>query len=59
MALSGIAAVLFGLLVFIWPRLATAVLAALFGAYALVGGLTEIVAAIEGIEHHQSLRHYD
>jgi uncharacterized membrane protein HdeD (DUF308 family) len=54
MALGGGAAVLFGLLVFIWPRLALGVLVALFGAYALIGGLTEVVAGIEGIEHHQS-----
>jgi uncharacterized membrane protein HdeD (DUF308 family) len=54
LAISGVAAVLFGLLVFIWPHLALAVLVALFGAYALVGGIAELVAAIEGIEHHQS-----
>lgn len=51
---TGIAAVLFGLLVFIWPLLALAVLVALFGAFAIISGISQIIAAIEGIEQHQS-----
>jgi uncharacterized membrane protein HdeD (DUF308 family) len=54
LALSGIAAVLFGILVFSWPRLAVAVLVILFGAFALVDGISSIIMAVEGIEHHQT-----
>jgi uncharacterized membrane protein HdeD (DUF308 family) len=54
LALSGVAAVLFGILAFIWPSIALIVLVALFGAYALVDGLFSIVIAAEGAAHHQS-----
>jgi uncharacterized membrane protein HdeD (DUF308 family) len=54
LALGGVAAVLFGILAFIWPNIAVVVLLALFGAYALVDGLFSIVTAAEGAVHHQS-----
>lgn len=47
---QGICAVLFGLLAIIWPGLTIGVLVLLFGAYALVDGVTEILAAIFGPE---------
>ncbi len=54
LALGGVAAVLFGILAFIWPNIALIVLVALFGAYALVDGIFSIVVAAEGAAHHQS-----
>jgi uncharacterized membrane protein HdeD (DUF308 family) len=54
LALSGFTAVLFGILVFSWPRLAVAVLIVLFGAFALIDGISSIITAVEGIEHHQT-----
>jgi len=54
LALSGVAAVLFGILAFIWPNIALIVLVALFGAYVLVDGIFSIVVAAEGVAHHQS-----
>jgi uncharacterized membrane protein HdeD (DUF308 family) len=53
-ALGGVAAVLFGLLTFIWPGLGLAVLVALFGAYALVDGVFSLITAAEGAAHHRS-----
>jgi uncharacterized membrane protein HdeD (DUF308 family) len=53
-ALEGVAAILFGILAFIFPRTALLVMVALFGAYALVDGIFSIVMAAEGVAHHQS-----
>src|SRR5579884_2068769 len=52
--LEGVAAVIFGILAFIFPRSALVVLIALFGAFALVDGIFSIVAAAEGAAHHRS-----
>lgn len=53
-ALEGVAAILFGILAFIFPHTALIVLIALFGAYALVDGIFSIVTAAEGVAHHRS-----
>ncbi len=53
-ALGGVAAVIFGILAFVFPRIALVVLIALFGAFALVDGIFSIVAAAEGAAHHRS-----
>lgn len=48
LAIRGIAAIIFGILAFIWPGSALVVLVLLFGAYALVDGIFAIVAAVTG-----------
>ena len=50
LALRGVAAVLFGVVAWVWPDLTVTVLVALFGAYALVDGVFAIVAAIRAAE---------
>jgi hypothetical protein len=46
--LRGIAAVLFGLLAFIWPGLTLVTLVLLYGAFALIDGVISLVAAFTG-----------
>ena len=46
LALRGLAAVIFGLLAFVWPGITLAALVFLFGAYALLDGVFAIVAGI-------------
>ena len=44
----GIAAILFGVLTFLWPGITLTAFVLLFGAYALVDGVLSIAAAISG-----------
>ncbi len=44
--LRGIAAILFGLMAYAWPGVTIAVLVLIWGAYALVDGVFEIVAGV-------------
>jgi len=48
LALRGIAAIVFGILALVLPGVTLAVLVLLFGAYALVEGVFNVVAAIRG-----------
>jgi uncharacterized membrane protein HdeD (DUF308 family) len=47
-AIRGIAAIVFGILAFIWPVTTLAVLVFLFGAYVLVDGVALLVSLIRG-----------
>jgi uncharacterized membrane protein HdeD (DUF308 family) len=47
LALRGAAGVLFSLLALLWPGLTLLLLVAMFAAYALVGGIASVVAAIQ------------
>jgi uncharacterized membrane protein HdeD (DUF308 family) len=51
--IRGIAAVIFGILAFIWPGATIFAIGVLFGAYALVDGIFAIVAAVRAAEAHQ------
>lgn len=53
MALRGLAAVLFGILAFVWPGMTLAVLVLFFGAYALLDGILGIAAALRGEADHR------
>ena len=47
-AIRGIAAIVFGVLAFIWPVTTLAVLVFLFGAYVLVDGVALLVTLVRG-----------
>src|SRR6266540_3029554 len=46
--LRGIAAIVFGVLAFIWPGLTLVTLVLLYGAFALVDGVLSLIAAFTG-----------
>jgi uncharacterized membrane protein HdeD (DUF308 family) len=51
--IRGIAAVIFGILAFLWPGATIVAIGILFGAYALVDGVFAIVAAVRAAETQQ------
>lgn len=53
-ALRGLAGIIFGILAFVMPGVTLAVLVLLFGAYALVDGIFNVIAAISGHSGAQS-----
>ena len=48
LAARGVAALMFGTLTLAWPGVTLGFMVALFGAYALIDGLTSVIAAITG-----------
>ena len=48
----GIVAILFGVLTLVWPRLSLAALVFLFGLFAVISGITAVVAALRNHEEH-------
>jgi uncharacterized membrane protein HdeD (DUF308 family) len=52
LALRGVAAILFGLIAFMWPGLTAAVLVLIFGIYALVDGVFALVAGLRAARRH-------
>jgi uncharacterized membrane protein HdeD (DUF308 family) len=53
LALRGLAAVIFGLLAFVWPGITLLSLVFIFGAYALVDGAFAIAAGIRGAKGYK------
>jgi uncharacterized membrane protein HdeD (DUF308 family) len=51
--IRGIAAVIFGILAFVWPGATIVVIGILFGAYAFVDGVFAIVAAVRAAQAHE------
>ena len=51
--IRGIAAVIFGILAFLWPGTTWVVIGILFGAYAFVDGIFAIVAAVRAAQAHE------
>lgn len=51
--IRGIAAVIFGILAFIWPGVTWVVLAIMFGAYAFVDGIFALVGAVRAAQAHE------
>ena len=52
LALRGAAGILFGLLALVWPGITLLLLVVMFAAYALIGGVAAVSAAIQ----HRSIR---
>jgi uncharacterized membrane protein HdeD (DUF308 family) len=53
LAIRGVAAILFGVLAFVWPHITLTVLVFLFGAYALIDGVFAIIAGVKSHEEYK------
>src|SRR5258706_9889409 len=54
LALRGVAAVVFGILAFVWPDITLLTLVLLFGAYAVVNGVLALAQAFNGPKGQRS-----
>jgi uncharacterized membrane protein HdeD (DUF308 family) len=52
--LRGVIAILFGIMLFAWPQISLASLVLVFGAFAFVDGVTNLVTALGGRKEHES-----
>lgn len=52
LAILGVIAIVFGLVVLVWPHLTLAILIIMFGIFALAGGVTGIVGSIVSAARH-------
>lgn len=48
----GLAAILFGALTLVWPKISLTALVLLFGIYAVISGITTVAAALRGHDQH-------
>jgi len=48
----GIAAIVFGVLTLVWPKLTVLALVLLFGVFAIISGITVVAAALQNREEH-------
>jgi len=48
----GIAAIVFGVLTLVWPKLTVLALVLLFGIFAIISGITVVAAALQNREEH-------
>jgi uncharacterized membrane protein HdeD (DUF308 family) len=55
LALRGLVALLFGLLTILIPGVTMVILVLLFGAYALVDGIFNVIASFRSVSHHWAL----
>jgi uncharacterized membrane protein HdeD (DUF308 family) len=53
LVLRGVAAILFGLISFVWPGITLGALVLLFGAYALIDGIVSIAGAVRASKAHE------
>lgn len=51
--IRGVIAIVFGILVFIWPLHTLAVLILLFGVFAIVNGVVAVLGALQSLREHQ------
>jgi uncharacterized membrane protein HdeD (DUF308 family) len=58
LALRGVAAIGFGVLAVVWPRVTVLALALLFGAYALVDGAAMLIGLFRGRDTAQRVAHF-
>ena len=53
LVVRGLFAVVFGVLTLIWPGITVAALVLLFGAYALIDGVVNLLGAVRAVEAHE------
>lgn len=52
--IRGVIAILFGIMLFVWPQISLASLVLLFGVFALADGIANVATAVGGRDEHES-----